>query len=169
MSNGSGSAEANRIPVRLRSFVPDDLSALYALDQICFRKGVSYSIEEMAIITGGTRSTTLIADTDTLDMAGFCVVHRERKSDSTLGHVITIDVHPQARKQGVGRSLMAMLLCKARDDGVRHCVLEVAVDDPGAQVFYERLGYHVTSLFRGYYMGRLDALMMEKTLLEPEA
>src|SRR5450631_408258 len=168
MSNRSGSAEANRIPVRLRSFVLEDLPALYALDQICFRKGISYSVEELAILTGGARSTTLIAETDALSIACFSIVHRERESESARGHIITIDVHPQARKQGVGRSLMQAQEANLVARRVGHCVLEVAVDDPGAQVFYERLGYHVTSRLRGYYMGRLDALMMEKSLPEPE-
>ena len=169
MSNNTGSAEANRIPVRLRSFVPDDLPALFALDQVCFRKGISYPFEVLAIITDGARSITLIAETDALNIAGFCVVQLERKSHSTVGHVITIDVDPQARQQGVGRSLM-----QAQEDnlvalGVRHCVLEVAVDDPGALEFYTRLGYHVTSRLRGYYMGRVDALMMEKSLVGAKA
>ena len=169
MSKSRGSAEANRIPVRLRLFAPEDLPALYALDQICFRKGISYSAEQLADLTGIARSTTLIAETDEVNIAGFCVVHRERKSNSTLGHVITIDVHPQARKQGVGRSLMQAHEAILVTLGIWYCVLEVAVDDPGAQEFYARLGYQATSRLRGYYMGQLDALMMEKSLREPEA
>ncbi len=167
MSTSSGPAGANRIPVRLRLFVPDDLPALYELDQICFRKGISYSVEQLADLTGVARSTTLIAETDELNISGFCVVHRERRSTATVGHVITIDVHPEARKQGVGRVLMQAQEADLVARGVWHCVLEVAVDDPGAQEFYARLGYQVTSRLRGYYMGRLDALMMEKTLREP--
>jgi [ribosomal protein S18]-alanine N-acetyltransferase len=164
MSNSSGAAEANRNPVRLRSFVPDDLPSLYALDQICFRKGISYSLEELASLAGVSRSHTLIAETDAIKIAGFCVVHRERRSNLALGHVITIDVHPEARKQGVGRSLMQAQEAILVTLGVRRCVLEVAVDDPGAQEFYTKLGYQVTARLPGYYMGRLDALMMEKPL-----
>ncbi len=164
MSKTSGSAEANRIPVRLRLFEPDDLPAVYALDQICFRKGISYSVEQLADLTGVPSGTTLIAETDELNIAGFCVVHLERRSKATVGHVITIDVHPQARKQGVGSVLMQAQEAILVSLGIWHCVLEVAVDDPGAQEFYARLGYQVTSRLRGYYMGRLDAIMMEKSL-----
>lgn len=48
--------------------------------------------------------------------------------------------------------------------GAQSCMLEVAVDDPGAQEFYSSLGYRATARLRGYYMGRLDALVMEKEL-----
>ena len=42
--------------------------------------------------------------------------------------------------------------------------LEVAVDNIDAQAFYRRLGFSQTGRIRGFYLGRLDALVMEKSL-----
>ena len=42
--------------------------------------------------------------------------------------------------------------------------LEVAVDNHGAQTFYERLGYEPTGRIRGYYADNTDALVMRKQL-----
>jgi ribosomal protein S18 acetylase RimI-like enzyme len=43
--------------------------------------------------------------------------------------------------------------------------LEVAVDNATAQSFYERHGFVRTGRIPGYYLGRIDALVMEKTLV----
>jgi [ribosomal protein S18]-alanine N-acetyltransferase len=43
-------------------------------------------------------------------------------------------------------------------------LLEVAVDNATAQSFYERHGFVRTGRIPGYYMGRIDALVMEKQL-----
>jgi ribosomal protein S18 acetylase RimI-like enzyme len=43
--------------------------------------------------------------------------------------------------------------------------LEVAVDNHGAQTFYERMGYEQTGRIPGYYADNTDALVMRKPLL----
>jgi ribosomal protein S18 acetylase RimI-like enzyme len=43
-------------------------------------------------------------------------------------------------------------------------LLEVAVDNSIAQEFYGRHGFVKTGRIPGYYLGRIDALVMEKTL-----
>jgi len=42
--------------------------------------------------------------------------------------------------------------------------LEVAVDNDAAQAFYQRHGFVRTGRIPGYYLGRIDALVMEKSL-----
>jgi ribosomal-protein-alanine N-acetyltransferase len=42
--------------------------------------------------------------------------------------------------------------------------LEVAIDNVDAQAFYRQLGFVKTGRIRGFYMGKLDALAMEKRL-----
>ena len=48
--------------------------------------------------------------------------------------------------------------------GVVAVLLEVAVDNTAAQEFYVRHGFARTGRIPGYYLGRIDALAMEKQL-----
>ncbi len=81
-----------------------------------------------------------------------------------VGHIITIDVLPDARRQGMGRLLLraAEENFRAKDtDSIR---LEVAVDNQRAQMFYQTMGYTQIGMIPGYYAGKLDALVMQKQL-----
>lgn len=155
---------ANRDRVRLRCFVPEDLLAIYALDQICFRNGISYSLEEFEFLTRDAKTFSLIAETVDNRLAGFAITERTMRGGIATGHIITIDVDPAFRRRGVGSMLMQALEEELVIHGVGRCVLEVAIDDPGAQEFYSGIGYQTTARLRGYYMGRLDAMVMEKEL-----
>ena len=50
-------------------------------------------------------------------------------------------VRPGARRSGVGRALLAELEELAREDDYRYVVLEVSVEQQGAQALYEVKGY----------------------------
>jgi GNAT superfamily N-acetyltransferase len=50
-------------------------------------------------------------------------------------------VHPQWRRRGVGRRLVATLERAAWDAGYREIVAETHADWRAAAAFYERLGY----------------------------
>jgi ribosomal protein S18 acetylase RimI-like enzyme len=52
-----------------------------------------------------------------------------------------------------------------RAAGANAVALEVAVDNATAQSFYERHGFVRTGRIPGYYLGRIDALVMEKPLV----
>jgi len=80
------------------------------------------------------------------------------------GHIITIDVQPHLRRKGIGGILMQELGERLLHLKAARCVLEVAVDDSGAQDFYASRGYRVTARLPNYYMGSLDAFVMEKEL-----
>ena len=81
-----------------------------------------------------------------------------------MGHIVTIDVRAEARRSGVGSTLM-----DAAEDSlvVRGCnavYLETAVNNEPAILFYKRRGYFVLKTIPGYYKGELDALLMVKKL-----
>lgn len=95
-------------------------------------------------------------------LLGFIVVH----CTSAAGHVITLDVHPEQRRQGLGAALLAVgeRYCQRR--GARMMRLETAVNNETAIRFYQRSGYRIARRIRGYYTRELDAWRMEKPLLD---
>jgi len=164
MPKHTNPSQASRYPVRLRSFLEKDLPAMYALDQACFRHGISYTLDELNYFVTHPTNLAIIAESDTERCAGFCIIEKIRSRGSICGHIITIDVQPHLRRKGIGGVLMQELGERLLEMQVERCLLEVAVDDPGAQEFYASRGYRVTRRLPNYYMGTLDALVMEKEL-----
>lgn len=145
---------------RIRPAGREDLSALLALDRACFRPGIAYSKAELQYFLLHPRSISIIAEVED-GIAGFAIVELHLEKGLRVGHVITIDVAESQRRRGVGRLLMEELLGRYREAGAVFLRLEVAVDNAGAIAFYEGLGFAETGRIPGYYLGRLDALVME--------
>jgi ribosomal protein S18 acetylase RimI-like enzyme len=97
-------------------------------------------------------------------IAGFCVIDWHLDRGRKLGHFITIDVAPELRRLGIGRTLMEAAEARFVELACTAITLEVAVDNHGAQTFYEGLGYAQTGRIRGYYADNTDALVMRKPL-----
>ena len=154
-------------PIRMRPAEREDLDALFALDQRCFRPGIAYSKTELRYFLFHLRSVSVVAEDDE-GIAGFAIVDFQLERGRSIGHIVTIDVAPERRRRGVGRLLMDALLVCCRGARAGSLRLEVAVDNEGAQAFYRLLGFAQTGRIRGYYLGRLDALTMALDLAPPE-
>ena len=77
------------------------------------------------------------------------------------GDIQTITVAPEARRQGLARTLMRQLLNEARRRGAEELFLEVRVDNEPAQALYRELGFEVQNVRKGYYGKGVDALTMK--------
>ncbi len=76
-------------------------------------------------------------------------------------HIATIAVHPDHRRQGIGRILLLHALRMAWDEGARQAFLEVRLSNLAAQELYRQLGFEVSGRRRGYYHdNHEDALLM---------
>ena len=138
----------------------EDVDALFALDQACFRPEIAYSKVELKYFMFNPASISLVAEDDGR-IAGFAIAELKPDKGHRIGHVVTIDVVSEQRRRGVGRVLMDALLDACRRARAELMRLEVAVDNDGAIAFYKLLGFEETGRIRGFYMGRLDALRME--------
>lgn len=150
--------------LRLRAGTLDDLRALHALDQACFRTGIAYTLTEMRLFLSLPQSISLVAEDEGGALAGFAIVEDAGRGKNRKGHIITIDVSPPFRRRGVGRMLMENVEARLVERGIGLIRLEVSAEDQGAQQFYSSLGYETLGLIPGYYLGKLDALVMEKAL-----
>ncbi len=150
--------------IQLRPFHRADMETLYRIDQACFLPGIAYSRAELRYYLLHPKSFTVVAETGTKTIVGFCTGRLHVREGRLFGHIITIDVLADARRQGVGR----MLLQAVEEDFIAKAVnsirLEVAVDNLHAQSFYQAMGYERIGMIPGYYAGRTDALVLEKQL-----
>lgn len=79
--------------------------------------------------------------------------------------VQNIAVRRDRQRYGVGRALLEALLGQARVRGARTILLEVAVDNAPAQWLYDRYGFDIVGVRRGYYQpSNTDALVMRRGL-----
>jgi ribosomal-protein-alanine N-acetyltransferase len=143
----------------VREYIPDDFEEIWILDQICFVRGIAYTRPELRHFLLASSAVTLVAESNQR-IIGFILVdaHKNR------GHVITIDVHPEHRRSGLGTQLMKEIERRLTKSGVTELRLEVAVDNSSAIAFYKRHGFSVVRTVPRYYNDSIDALVMRKLL-----
>lgn len=149
---------------RIRDVQPEDFGELFALDQACYAPGIAWSKAELGFFLRYPGNISLAVQDEQGGIAGFAIAGIRRKRGSTAGHLITIDVRAECRRRGVGHALMEAVDERLRAAGAEKVQLEVAMDNTVAQEFYLRHGFVRTGRIPGYYLGRIDALVMEKPL-----
>ncbi len=86
--------------------------------------------------------------------------------------LLTLAVHPDARRQGLATLLMREFEAQAASVGAEECLLEVAASNGPARELYARIGYTSVGRRPGYYRRPtappVDALVLRKAL-EPSA
>lgn len=152
------------MPFSLRAVSPDDFPSLYALDQACFDPGIAWSKAELLYFLRYPGNIGVLAEDESGRLAGFAIAGKQRRQGAVFGRLITIDVDSPVRRRGVGHVLLEEIERQLRAAGATAVMLEVAVDNATAQRFYERHGFIRTGRIPGYYLGRIDALVMEKQL-----
>ncbi|MBI2683124.1 MAG: GNAT family N-acetyltransferase [Acidobacteriales bacterium] len=143
----------------LREYRPSDFDALWALDQICFPRGIAYSKRELREFLELPASFALV-DEDNSHVAGFIVATVVEEA----GYIITIDVHPDHRRTGLGSRLLTAAESRLSAAHVEAILLEVAVDNEAAIAFYKRHGFQMLRRLPQYYSTGDDAWRMAKPL-----
>jgi [ribosomal protein S18]-alanine N-acetyltransferase len=160
----------------LRDFQAADFDILWSIDQRCFVPGIAYSRRELGTYIGHPKSFTLLAEAIARDgqeppaegmkpedrgIVGFLVAESGRR----VGHIITIDVLPVARRAGVGSKLLSAAEERLSAVSCRSVYLETAADNASALAFYKRHQYFLVKTVPGYYSNGVDALVLQKELL----
>jgi len=77
-------------------------------------------------------------------------------------HITNLAVHPEWRRRGVGKRLLALTMAEGGGRGVTLAFLEVRPSNTHALRLYESLGFQVIGRRSGYYFDTgEDALVME--------
>jgi [ribosomal protein S18]-alanine N-acetyltransferase len=164
------------VQFRIREYRARDFDQLWQIDQLCFPHGIAYTQMELTGFVAKRKAITLVAEAtaETLStksddvsihgpwIAGFVVALPIR---GQVGHVVTLDVVPEARRFGLASRLMKECEQRLRAAGCTLAYLETAVNNEPAQRLYHKLGYEIVRTLPGYYSSQsLDAFQMAKQL-----
>jgi ribosomal-protein-alanine N-acetyltransferase len=137
--------------------------ALAALHARAFDR--SWSASEISTMLANPNTFALLASGDAPQ--GFAIAW----AVAGEAELLTVAVAPEARRLGVGATLLLGIIEAARRHGARRLHLEVADDNTGAIALYRKLGFADISRRRGYYRRAdrepADALVMNLSLMGP--
>jgi len=162
----------------LRDVQPEDLEALWRIDQQCFAPEIAYSRRELSAYIRRASSFTVVAQPASTEgqtpgdsraapveslsaIVGFIIAEANRRE---MGHIISIDVLPAFRRSGLGSKLLVEAEKRLRMVRCRAVVLETAVDNSVALAFYKRHQYRLVKIVPHYYLTGVDAFILEKKL-----
>jgi len=145
--------------ITLRDYCAADFEVLYQIDQQCFDPALAYSRPDLRNYLRLPGGDCVIAEAPG-DVAGFLVTAHER----AVGSIVTIDVLPAYRRQGVATLLLEESERRLAAAGVRSIELETATDNTSAIAFWQKHGYRKRDIQRGYYPDGRDAYSMVKAI-----
>lgn len=146
--------------IQIGILTEDLLDEVISLEQICFPDDpwgrLSFENE-----LSNPLSVFLIAkDEDTGNVIGYGGVWLMYDA----GNITNIAVHPQYRREGIGRKILALLTDICMEKRMDTITLEVRESNLPARALYEAEGFSVCGIRKKYYQGKEDALIMTKEL-----
>jgi ribosomal-protein-alanine N-acetyltransferase len=150
---------------QLRAAGGDRAAALAEVHLTAFDR--AWTASELQRLIDGTCAFALEAapeDDSVSGPLGFIVV----RAVAGEAEILTLAVHPSARRRGLGRCLVQAAAVAAVGLGAEAFWLEVAVDNAAAIALYAATGFEIAGRRPGYYARknaeRVDALVMRRLL-----
>ncbi|MEO3428360.1 GNAT family N-acetyltransferase [Pelagibius sp. CAU 1746] len=144
----------------IRSATPEDLSALFELEETAFSHD-RISRRNFRHILNGANAATFVAS-DRQGLCGYVTVLF--RSGTRLGRIYSLAVARRCRGRGLGRKLLAAAEAACRERDCRALRLEVHPRNARARRLYKQAGYSVFGRYDKYYENGADAVRMEKPL-----
>jgi len=142
----------------IRKGTLEDIPAFEYLDNLCFPATFRYNRFDFLYYFFRSNVFSLVAE-DLDGISGFLIADTKPPND---GHIVTIDVHPQYRKKGVGKALMHESEKIFRNAGAPKILLEVHEDNMIAQIFYSKLGFKIDKRLDNYYFSGNGLRLVKK-------
>lgn len=146
------------VNITIRPMAESDLDAVLAIERASFP--VPWTLGHFRHEIGAAHSYPFVALIDGAVMGYVCLMSLFEEAQ-----ILDIAVDPQQRGRGVARLLMNHAFDQAREQGAELMALEVRASNMAAITLYEQLGFNRTGARQGYYEGKEDAVLMEKSLL----
>ncbi len=133
------------------------LSQIAELEALCFSEPWSEKSLELLLGESAT-GFVCVSEGRVLAYGGMLIAPDE-------GQITNVAVHPDARREGLGRAIVDALIEEALERGLEQVSLEVRVSNLAAIALYERAGFTVEGKRKSFYRRPTeDALIMLKSI-----
>jgi ribosomal-protein-alanine N-acetyltransferase len=126
-----------------------------AIHGACFPPGEAWDAAVMAAELGMPGVYGFVSETGGMILA---------RAVADEAEILTLAVHPEARRQGLGATLVDAAARHALQAGVVRMYLEVSELNVAARALYARAGFVQIGLRRAYYPDGSDALVLSRGL-----
>jgi ribosomal-protein-alanine N-acetyltransferase len=152
------------VPIAVEAMRLADIPAVHEIERLSFTTPwPAYAFEQELTANRLARYVVARAGSTVVGFGGVWLMVDE-------AHITTIGVHPEWRRQGVGRRLLVALIALAEELRASRVTLEVRAGNLGAQALYAELGFVVAGHRTNYYTDDgEDALVMTTPALRSPA
>jgi ribosomal-protein-alanine N-acetyltransferase len=153
------------ISFTLRQFNPDDIKEVVSINQRCLPE--NYPDQFFLGLYHHAPKAFFVAEYED-EIVGYIMCRIERgisgfgRLPVKKGHIVSVAVLGTVRLKGVGTALIKAAMVGMRDYGASEFFLEVRKSNEAAVIVYEKLGYDIRRVLRGYYRDGEDAYLMVK-------
>jgi ribosomal-protein-alanine acetyltransferase len=137
------------------------LGKFYEIEKQCFGQE-AFTKQQLTYLLTAYNAIGLAARVNS-EIAGFAIARVDIGRNTSFGHILTVDIAPAYRRQGIAQKLLQEIETIFREKGIRECRLEVREDNVAALNLYQKLGYKKVGKLEKYY-GEAHGLYLQKTL-----
>lgn len=138
----------------IRRMTKEDIESVYEIETLCF--SMPWSKESLMAELKNIYAIYYVFEQDS-KVWGFAGMHRIVDE----GHITNVAVHPQRRRQGIGKALLNKLIEDAKENNLIGVTLEVRSKNTAAVQLYKSLGFEEAGIRKNYYIcPQDDAIIM---------
>jgi [ribosomal protein S18]-alanine N-acetyltransferase len=154
---------AHYAPIVIQRMQNDDIETVADLDKQCFPTPWTAAAYYTEVQNPSAYYVVARNENRIVGYAGMWLIMDE-------AHITTIGVAPELRGRKIGERVLVHILEEATHRGIRRATLEVRRHNLIAQGLYEKYGFKVVAVRKGYYgNNNEDALVMwTEDMLSPE-
>lgn len=147
--------ESDKSCVHIRWMIRRDMPAVLAIESQSFE--FPWTEDEFIRCLRQRDCIGMVAERNE-EVVGFMIYELHK----TRIHILSFAVHPNHRREGVGRAMTEKLVSKLAYQRRNRIVLEVRETNLGAQLFFRDLGFRATGVLKGFYEDTPeDAFLMQ--------
>lgn len=140
--------------VYIREMYPDDIAEIVSIERLSFSTPWSETSFRSEVYS--RYSVTRVAELNGVIVGYVCVKHVADEC-----HLLDLAVHPDYRRRGIARALLDNVIQELRIEGCRFFYLEVRSSNYAARKLYEKFGFNMVGVRKGYYVNPAeDAVIM---------
>lgn len=154
----------------LRLFKPEDLQSVMSINLKCLPE--NYSSQFFIELYESFPKTFIVAEA-AAQIIGYIMCRIETGISefkrpifgiARKGHIVSIAVLPEYRRQGVGKEVINQATRGMAEYGATECYLEVRTTNEPAVNLYKKLGFEIVRRISGYYYDGADAYVLARKL-----